>query len=108
MSTVLIIAIPVLLILAAVMIIATGRKRATSDPEGRVTGTLSAETRQTDQSVGAADEADDESVGARERADDTRKAIGSGSFGVGAESLGRWPDLVRDHRRLGRSRVVCD
>ncbi len=55
MSTVLIIAIPVLLILAAVMIIATGRKRATSDPEGRVTGTLSAETRQTDQSVGGAD-----------------------------------------------------
>ncbi len=54
MSTALIIAIPVLLILAAVMIIATGRKRAASDPEGRVTGTLSAETRQTDQSVGAA------------------------------------------------------
>ena len=38
MSTVLIIAIPVLLVLAAVMIFATGRRRATSDPEGRVTG----------------------------------------------------------------------
>ena len=48
MSTVLVIAIPVLLVLAAVMVIATGRKRATSDPEGRVTGTLSVETRQRD------------------------------------------------------------
>ncbi len=55
MSTALIIAIPVLLILAAVMIIATGRRRAASDPEGHVTGTLSAETRQTDQSVGTPD-----------------------------------------------------
>ncbi len=37
------------------MIFATGRKRAASDPEGRVTGTLSAETRSRDQSVAAGD-----------------------------------------------------
>ncbi|MGZ4688776.1 MAG: Rieske 2Fe-2S domain-containing protein [Acidimicrobiia bacterium] len=81
MSTVLVIAIPVLLILAAVMIFATGRRRATSDPEGRVTGTLSAETRQRDQSAAGAAGAeamDDQSEDARERADETRKAIGSG------------------------------
>ena len=42
-----------------------------------MTGTLSAETRQTDQSVGDA-AAEDESGEARERADETRKAIGSG------------------------------
>ncbi len=78
MSTVLVIAIPVLLVLAAVMIVATGRRRA-SDPQGRVTGTLSAETRAGDESLAAgAEDADDESEEARERADETRRAIGSG------------------------------
>jgi cytochrome b6-f complex iron-sulfur subunit len=78
-STALIIAIPVLLVLAAVMIVAAGRRRA-ADAQGRVTGSLSAETRQRDQSgTEAADAAeDDASEAARERADDTRKAIGSG------------------------------
>ncbi len=78
MSTVLVIAIPVLLVLAAVMIIATGRRRATSDPEGRVTGTLSTETRQTDQSPRDATVSGDATGEARERADETRKAIGAG------------------------------
>jgi cytochrome b6-f complex iron-sulfur subunit len=79
-STVLIIAIPVLLVLAAVMIFATGRKRATSDPEGHVTGRLSAETRQRDETAAAAgaETTEDGSADARERADETRKAIGSG------------------------------
>ena len=45
MSTALIIAIPVLLVLAAVMVIATGRRRANTDAP--VTGTLSTETRAT-------------------------------------------------------------
>jgi cytochrome b6-f complex iron-sulfur subunit len=78
-STALIIAIPVLLVLAAVMIVAAGRRRAV-DQQGRVTGSLSAETRQRDQSgTEAADSAeDDASEAARERADETRKAIGSG------------------------------
>ena len=79
MDTVLIIAIPVLLVLAAVMIFATGRRRA-SDAQGRVTGTLSAETKQRDQSSAVTDDDDagDASADARERADETRKAIGSG------------------------------
>jgi cytochrome b6-f complex iron-sulfur subunit len=78
-STALIIAIPVLLVLAAVMIVAAGRRRA-ADQQGRVTGTLSAETRQKDQSGTEVAEAaeDDASEAARERADETRKAIGSG------------------------------
>jgi cytochrome b6-f complex iron-sulfur subunit len=78
-STALIIAIPVLLVLAAVMIVAAGRRRA-ADAQGRVTGSLSAETRQKDQSgTEAADAAeDDASEAARERSDATRKAIGSG------------------------------
>jgi cytochrome b6-f complex iron-sulfur subunit len=78
-STALIIAIPVLLVLAAVMIVAAGRRRA-AEQLGRVTGSLSAETRQRDQSgTEAADSAeDDASEAARERADETRKAIGSG------------------------------
>jgi cytochrome b6-f complex iron-sulfur subunit len=104
-STVLIIAIPVLLILAAVMIIATGRKRATSDPEGRVTGTLSAETRQTDQSLADAAEGEDESSEARERADETRKAIGSG--GAAPATRGSTAVMERppvDEEELGISR----
>jgi cytochrome b6-f complex iron-sulfur subunit len=76
----LVIAIPVLLVLVAVMVFATSRRRA-SDAEGRVTGTLSAETRERDASArGVSAEAaeEDESEEARERADETRKAIGSG------------------------------
>jgi len=77
-AIVLLIAIPVLLVLAAVMIFATGRRRA-SDPQGRVTGTLSGETKSRDESLVAAGNVPlDESEGARDRADETRKAIGSG------------------------------
>ncbi|HZJ27414.1 MAG TPA: Rieske 2Fe-2S domain-containing protein [Acidimicrobiia bacterium] len=72
-----IIAIAVLLVLAAVMIVATGRRRAT-------TGSLSRETRRRDRggqpgdapNAGAVSEA--ESTEARARADDTRAALGSG------------------------------
>ncbi len=80
MDIVLVIAIPVLLVLAGVMIFATGRRRAASDHEGRVTGTLSAETRARDESAAgiAPGEEEDQSDEARERADETRKAIGSG------------------------------
>ncbi len=73
MDIVLIIAIPVLLILAAVMIFATGRRRA-ADSEGRVTGTLSAETRSRDQSL-PEDAADAEADASRTRASGrTRRA----------------------------------
>lgn len=107
MSTVLIITIPVLLVLAAVMIFATGRKRAASDSEGRVTGTLSAETRQRDESVaaGSADNVEDGSTEARERADDTRKAIGSG--GAAPATRGTTAVAERqpvDEQELGISR----
>jgi cytochrome b6-f complex iron-sulfur subunit len=106
-STVLIIAIPVLLVLAAVMIIATGRKRATSDPEGRVTGTLSAETRQRDESVagGGTDDVEDGSSEARERAEETRKAIGSGGAAPatrGTTAVAERPPV--DEEELGISR----
>jgi cytochrome b6-f complex iron-sulfur subunit len=105
LSTVLIIAIPVLLVLAAVMIFATGRKRAGSDVEGRVTGTLSAETRQRDHSVPETDVAEDQSEGARERADETRKAIGSG--GAAPATRGTTTVMERppvDEEELGISR----
>jgi cytochrome b6-f complex iron-sulfur subunit len=105
-STVLVIAIPVLLVLAGVMIFATGRRRA-SDAEGRVTGTLSAETRHRDQSgTEAAEEAeDDASEAARERADETRKAIGSG--GAAPATRGTTAVMERppvDEEELGISR----
>jgi cytochrome b6-f complex iron-sulfur subunit len=105
-STVLIVAIPVLLLLAAVMIFATGRKRATSDPEGRITGTLSSETRQRDEGVAAgAEDAGDASGDARERADETRKAIGTG--GAAPATRGSTAVMERppvDEEELGISR----
>jgi cytochrome b6-f complex iron-sulfur subunit len=105
-STVLLIAIPVLLVLAAVMIFATGRKRAASDAEGHVTGTLSAETRQRDESAVAAGETgEDQSEGARERADETRKAIGSGGAAPatrGTTAVAERPPV--DEEELGISR----
>jgi cytochrome b6-f complex iron-sulfur subunit len=105
-STVLIVAIPVLLLLAAVMIFATGRKRATSDPEGRITGTLSSETRQRDEGVAAGvDDAGDASGDARERADETRKAIGTG--GAAPATRGSTAVMERppvDEEELGISR----
>lgn len=80
MSAVLIVAIVVLFVLAAVMIVATGRRRSS-------TGSLSRETRQRD--AGAADApgapATEETgsasgdADARERAAETRQALGSGS-----------------------------
>ncbi len=76
MSAVLIPAIVVLFILAAVMIVATGRRRSS-------TGTLSRETRKRDSAAGDApgtsDAEEAESRDARERADETRQALGSGS-----------------------------
>ena len=107
MSTVLIIAIPVLLVLAAVMIFATGRKRAASDAEGHVTGTLSAETRQRDESVaaGGVDDVEDGSTEARERAEETRKAIGSGGAAPatrGTTAVAERPPV--DEEELGISR----
>ena len=103
--TVLVIAIPVLLVLAAVMIIATGRKRAASDAEGRVTGTLSVETRQTDQSVGHATEPGDATGEARERAGETRRAIGSGGAASAIrESTAGMERAPVDEEELGISR----
>jgi cytochrome b6-f complex iron-sulfur subunit len=76
-STVLIIAIPALLILAAVAIVAEGRRRST-------TGRLSRETRKSDRSLQAADTASPEPVGtelaeldeeARARAQESRQAL---------------------------------
>ena len=107
MGIVLLIAIPVLLVLAAVMIFATGRRRA-SDPEGRITGRLSAETRARDESLAAAAAAGDtvdESEGARDRADETRKAIGSG--GAAPATRGTTTPAERapvDEEELGISR----
>lgn len=80
MSAVLIVAIVVLFVLAAVMIVATGRRRSS-------TGSLSRETRQRDASAAdapsaAAGEATgsvSEDADPRERADETRQALGSGS-----------------------------
>jgi len=79
-SAVLIVAIVVLFVLAAVMIVATGRRRSS-------TGSLSRETRQRDASAAdapsaAAGEATgsvSEDADPRERADETRQALGSGS-----------------------------
>jgi len=105
-AIVLVIAIPVLLVLAGVMIFATGRRRAASDPEGRVTGTLSAETRDRDASGTSDVEGEPDASGAaRERADETRRAIGSGSAAPatrGSTAVMERPPV--DEEELGISR----
>jgi cytochrome b6-f complex iron-sulfur subunit len=77
-STVLIIAIPALLVLAGIMVFATGRRRA-------ATGTLSRETRKRDASAPAPASTPSDDAGpqiadeGRQRADEARRALGSGS-----------------------------
>jgi len=75
-STVLIIAIPALLVLAGIVVFATGRRRSG-------TGTLSRETRRRDASAPSpaapAATGAEEGEDGRERADEARRALGSGS-----------------------------
>ncbi len=103
MGIALLIAIPVLLVLVAVMIFATGRRRAASDAQGRVTGTLSAETRERDAGTtsGGEQAASDD---ARDRADETRKAIGSGGAVASRGTTTPAERVPVDEEELGISR----
>jgi cytochrome b6-f complex iron-sulfur subunit len=101
-SAVLIVAILVLFVLAAVMIVATGRRRSS-------TGTLSRETRKRDAGVGdtpeasSATETDDQD--ARERADETRRALGAGSSAPATRSGGEVAKAVEvDEEAVGIGR----
>jgi len=72
----LLIGIPVVIILAAVTVLASARRRS-SDAQGRVTGKLGAETKASDSSALAV--TDDTSEDARARADETKASAGGGS-----------------------------
>ena len=73
MNIALIIGIPVVILLAAVTVFASARRR-TTDPQGRVTGSLSGETRASDATDVAV--TDDVSEAARARAGETRAGVG--------------------------------
>ncbi len=73
MNIALIIGIPVVILLAAVVVFASAR-RHTTDPRGRVTGALSAETRASDSTAVA--RTDDASESARARAGETHAGVG--------------------------------
>ena len=75
MDIALIIGIPVVIILAAVTVLASARRRS-SDAQGRVTGTLGAETRTSDSSALAV--TDDTSDDARARAEETKASAAGG------------------------------
>ena len=69
MNIVLLIGIPVVIILAAITVLASARRRS-SDAQGRTVGKLGAETKASDSSALAV--TDDTSDEARARADETR------------------------------------
>ncbi len=75
MDIALIIGIPVVIILAAVTVLASARRRS-SDAQGRVTGTLGAETRASDSSALAV--TDDTSDDARAHAEETKASAAGG------------------------------
>jgi cytochrome b6-f complex iron-sulfur subunit len=104
MSTALVIAIPVLLVLAAVMIVATGRRRATSDAEGRVTGALNAGTRRSDTTARHATVSSHATSAARERADDTRQRITGGTTPAARETATPAGRGTADDGEVGISR----
>ena len=76
MNIALLIGIPVVVLLAAITVLASARRRAT-DAQGRVTGTLTAETKASDAGTDLAT-ADDASADARARGEETR----AGASGV--------------------------
>jgi cytochrome b6-f complex iron-sulfur subunit len=71
----LIIGIPIVIILAAITVLVSARRRS-SDAQGRTTGKLGAETKASDSSALAV--TDDTSDDARARAEDTKAAAGGG------------------------------
>jgi cytochrome b6-f complex iron-sulfur subunit len=80
----LIIGIPVVIILAAVTVFASARRR-TSDAHGRTTGKLGAETKSSDSSTLAV--SDETSEDARARAEETKVSAGGGVATRGTTSL---------------------
>ena len=77
MNIALLIGIPIVVLLAAITVLASARRRAT-DAQGRVTGTLTAETKASDAGTALATTTDDASAEARARGQETR----SGASGV--------------------------
>ena len=105
MSTVLIIAIPVLLILAAVMIVATGRSAPPRTPRVTVDRDPQRGDPQTDRASARRPRVPTTSRSARDRADETRKAIGSGGAApatAGSTAVVERPPV--DEEELGISR----
>ena len=84
MDIALIIGIPVVIILAAVTVLASARRRS-SDTHGRTTGKLGAETKASDSSTLAV--SDDTSEEARARAEETKVSAGGGVATRGTTSL---------------------
>ena len=84
MDIALIIGIPVVIILAAVTVLASARRRS-SDAQGRATGRLGAETKASDSSALAV--TDDTSEDARARAEETKVAAGGVPATRGKTSL---------------------
>lgn len=108
MSTALIIGIPLLVLLAAVTVFASARRRAT-DADGRVTGKLQAETKASDSTDLAL--TDDGSADARARAGETKATAGGapatrGSTGVAVFTPAEYEEIQVSRRQFFNRSIV--
>ncbi len=103
MNTALLIGIPIVILLAAITVFASARRRST-DAAGHTTGTLTAETKSSDTSLATI--ADDTTAGdARARAGETRDNIGGtpatrGSTGVAEYTPAEYEEIQVSRRQF--------
>ncbi len=103
MNTALLIGIPIVILLAAITVFASARRRST-DAEGHTTGTLTAETKSSDTSLATIAE-DTTSGDARARAGETRDTIGGtpatrGSTGVAEYTPAEYEEIQVSRRQF--------
>ena len=108
MATALLIGIPIVILLAAVTVFASARRRST-DAQGRATGSLSGETKSADTSLATIDE-DDGSAEARARAEETRTG-GSGvakraSSGVAEYTPAEYEEIQVSRRQFFNRAII--
>jgi cytochrome b6-f complex iron-sulfur subunit len=107
LNVALIIGIPVVIVLAAITVLVSARRRST-DAAGRATGSLSAETRASDSSALAT--TDDVSGEARARAEETREAAGGvatrGAAGVAEYTPAEYEEIQVSRRQFFNRSII--
>jgi cytochrome b6-f complex iron-sulfur subunit len=107
-ATALLIGIPIVILLAAITVFASARRRST-DAQGRATGSLSGETKAADTSLATIDE-DDGSADARARAEETRTGgtgvATRGSSGVAEYTPAEYEEIQVSRRQFFNRAII--